>query len=296
MVYTSSYSANARSDFDFGLLYQAALIANNTYAGGSKIFGKYPGKKVWTAIPGQTNVRYVLLTNNQTRVQVIAVRGTIDSVNQRLNRDTRGVRDEKTGILMHSGFRTVAKTIYDDVRPRLKQKYTIYLTGHSLGGVVAAILGIYLQEDSLKLGGIATFGQPKFTNAAGARAYRNLPIVRVINQNDVVAVLPDTTKSGEQTFVHVGPSINLLSGPYWAYIPEDQAYTLSQRSFRRFLAQVSIPDHKMARYINNLRLKQKEAREVLFKDRERYVVRRQLGTGIETAPPVKPRYNFNHHD
>ena len=71
---------------------------------------------------------------------------------------------------MHRGFRTAAEAIYGDVKPRLRPGYTTYLTGHSLGGAVAAILGTYLLDDEVKIGGILTFGQPKFTNRAGANA------------------------------------------------------------------------------------------------------------------------------
>jgi triacylglycerol lipase len=196
---------------------------------------------------------------------------------------------------MHRGFTTAAQSIYQDVKPRLKTGYTTYLTGHSLGGAVAAILGIYLQDDGVKLGGIYTFGQPKFTNVAGAKAYENLPLLRVIYQNDTVALLPDSDAQGEQAFAHIGPAINILTGPYYVYGSAQQTLQFSQGSFGKLLTQISLPDHKMKWYLQGLREKLEGATQVSFKDRDKYIVRHQYGSGVDTAP-VKRQFNFNHHN
>jgi hypothetical protein len=279
---------------DFDLLYRAAQIANLAYDGKSRILGELKGKSAWIATPGTTDVQYVIGYNDQRKVQAIAVRGTANDTNWALDKDTHALKDQKTGILMHRGFRTAAEAIYRDIKPRLKPGYTTYLTGHSLGGAVAAILGIYLQDDGVKLGRIFTFGQPKFTNVAGAKAYANLPLLRVIYQNDTVALLPDSDAQGEQEFAHIGPVINLLSGPYYVYGTAQQTLQFSQGSFGRFLTQVSLPDHKMKWYLQGLRDKLNGAKEVSFKDRNKYIVRHKYGTGVETAPTRK-KFNFNPH-
>jgi hypothetical protein len=279
---------------DFKLLYHAAQLANRVYDGKSDIIGAYPGRSAWVATPGNTDVQYVLLHNKRKKNQAIAVRGTINDTNWSSDTDTRGVQDQKAGILMHRGFKNLAQAIYRDLKPRLKPSYNIYLTGHSLGGAVAAILGTYLVDDGYKVAGIYTFGQPKFTNAAGAKVYAKLPLLRVIYQNDIVSTFPDETKSGAETFVHIGPSVNLLSGPYYAFVPADKASSLSQGSMHRFLPQLSVPDHKMKWYLQGLRDKLKDAKRVSFKDRNRYIVRHKRGSGIETTTTRK-RYNFNKH-
>ena len=228
------------SKINFKLLYHAAQLANEAYDGRSKILGHNRGKSAFVDTPGNTDVQYFIIYNHKRRLQAIAVRGTANDTNWDLDMDTRGVRDRKAGILMHRGFRTAAEAIYRDVKPRLKRGYTTYLTGHSLGGAVAAILGIYLRDDKVKLGGIYTFGQPKFTNVAGVKAYRNLPLLRVIYQNDTVVLLPDETKQDEQVFAHIGPAINLLSGPYYVYGSAQQTLQISQGSFRRFFSLISV--------------------------------------------------------
>jgi hypothetical protein len=289
------HSSLAKSpDIDFELLYRAAQIANLSYDGKSKILGELKGNSAWVATPGATDVQYVIGYNDQRKVQAIAVRGTANDTNWTLDKDTHVLRDQKSGILMHRGFRTAADAIYRDVRPRLKPGYTTYLTGHSLGGAVAAILGIYLQDDGVKLGRIFTFGQPKFTNVAGAKAYENLPLLRVIYQNDTVPLLPDNDAQGSQEFAHIGPVINLLSGPYYVYGTAQQTLQFSQGSFSKLLTQISLPDHKMKWYLQGLRDKLKGAKQVSFKDRNKYIVRHKYGTGVETAP-VQKKYNFNPH-
>ena len=156
-------------------------------------------------------------------------------------------------------------------------------------------MGIYLWDDAFKLGGIYTFGQPKFTNLQGATAYRDLPILRVVYQNDTVPLLPDQTRGDKQQFVHIGPVLNLLTGPYYLYGTAKQATQFSRRSFRKMLFQISLPDHKMKWYLQSLRDKQSGAKRVRFRDRNRYITRHKYGSGVDTTPP-KRQFNFNHHN
>ena len=288
--------AKKSKNVDFRLLYHAAQLANQAYDGKSKILGKHPGLSAWVANPGKTNVQYILLQNHKRKIQAIAVRGTANDTNWDLDMDTRGVKDRKTGILMHRGFRTAAEAIYGDVKPRLKRGYTTYLTGHSLGGAVAAILGTYLLDDKFKIGGILTFGQPKFTNRAGAKAYKHLPLLRLIYQNDTVALLPDRAKGSGKEFVHTGEVINLLSGPYYVHGSARQGLEFSEGSFGKLFGQISVPDHSMKWYLKNLRGKLDGVKEVSFKDRNKYIIRHRRGTfGAYRSKPVKRTFNFNRH-
>jgi triacylglycerol lipase len=295
LIFCGTFKEAGARQLDFKLFYHAAQLANQAYQGGSEIIGKYPGRRAWVATPGSTKVQYVLIHNDQRKIQVIAVRGTANDKNWSLDEDKRAARYGHSGVLLHRGFRTIADTIYRDVKPRLKPGYTTYLTGHSLGGAVAAIMGIYMMDDGVKVGHIVTFGQPKFTNEAGARAYQRLPLTRVMNQNDVVALWPDSFDKQQQQFAHIGPLVNLLPGPHYSFIPAGKAMEASQGALGRYLLQVSVPDHKLDRYLQNLRPKLSGAKEVPLADRERYVVRKKLGTGIESARPIKPSYNFNVH-
>lgn len=279
---------------DFKLIYQAVQLASHAYDKKSKILVRYGAKTARVATPGKTNVQYILLHDHQRRTQIIAVRGTVDDTNWKLDRDKRIVRDDRSGVLLHRGFRQAADAIFQDIKPRLKPDYTTYLTGHSLGGAVAAILGIYLWDEAFKLGGIYTFGQPKFTNLQGATTYRNLPLLRVVYQNDTVSLLPNETRGDKQQFVHIGPVLNLLTGPYYLYGTAEQATQFSENSFRKMLFQISLPDHKIKWYLQSLRDKQAGTKRVRFRDRNKYITRHKYGSGVDTTPP-KRQYNFNHH-
>jgi hypothetical protein len=46
-----------------------------------------------------------------------------------------------------------------------------------------------------------------------------LPFVRVVDQNDIVAMLPDSTHSGNAQFAQIGTEITNLLGPYYALLP-----------------------------------------------------------------------------
>ncbi len=283
-------AANA-PEINFKLLYRAAQLANQAYDGKSEILGKYPGDAAWVATPGHDDVQYILLQNDKRKVQAIAVRGTANDTNWHVDMDTRAVEDQKAGILMHQGFRDAALAIYQSVKPRLKPGYTTYLTGHSLGGAVAAILGIYFTDDKIKVAGIYTFGQPKFTDVAGAEAYSKLPILRVIYQNDTVTLVPDSPAQGGQEYAHIGSAINLLSGPYYVYGTSQQALQFSQGSFAKLFGQISVTDHHINWYLENLRGKLNGVIEVSFQDRDKYIVRHHEGRG--TSEPTKYKNNFN---
>jgi hypothetical protein len=182
----------ASGDVDFATIYYFAQRASNSYGSKSAIESQDPGV-TWVATPGHDDVLYFIENDHTNGIHTIAVRGTVDQTNWSLDEDTRGISDAKAHIFVHEGFDEVARTIYADLKPHLKPGYEIYLTGHSLGGAVAGLLAIYLHEDGYKIGAVVTFGQPKFTNEAGVAEYGHLPVVRVVDQNDVVAMLPDST-------------------------------------------------------------------------------------------------------
>jgi hypothetical protein len=276
---------------NFEQLYQFARLASDTYAAESTIRDRHPGVS-WIATPGHTNVLYFVKTDHAAQQHVVAVRGTVDDINWDLDMDTHGAFDEKAGVLVHRGFHTVAQTIYADLRGQLKPTYRTYFTGHSLGGAVAAILATYLDRDGYAIGGVYTFGQPKFTNAEGVRRYSYMPVLRVVYQNDAVAMLPDAVKSSKVSYAHLGPEVVLLSGPYFCYLDEIDAARKSIGAFSRGITFSSLPDHKIKWYLQGLRDKLQQARAVRYDDRQRFIKRHKAGSGVDTAPATKVT-NFN---
>jgi len=276
---------------DFARLYEFALKSANAYAPADAIRDRHPGVS-WIATPGHTNVLYFIETDHARRTHTVVVRGTVDDINWKLDMDTHGAFDDKAGVLVHRGFHTVARVIYADARQRLIPTYKTWFTGHSLGGAVAAILATYLDRDGYAIGGVYTFGQPKFTNPEGVRRYAYLPVLRVVYQNDAVAMLPDAVKGANARFAHLGPEIVLLQGTNYCYLDEVTAANKSIGAFSQGITFTSLPDHKMKWYLQSLRDKLDGASLVPYNKRQRYVQRHKLGTGIDTGR-VQRQTNFN---
>ena len=92
-------------------------------------------------------------------------------------------------IPVHAGFNSDARAIYSDVKPYLRPGYKTYVTGHSLGGAVAAVLAIYLIEDGVQVERVVTFGQPRFTTTGGVKRLGFLPLTRIVDANDIVPMV-----------------------------------------------------------------------------------------------------------
>ena len=291
-ILAAGLSGPARAQFtaeqvDFASIYSFAKLAAAAYDGADTLRSKQGGV-AWVATPGHTHVQYFIVVDNAQKTQTIAVRGTIDKVNWQTNMDTLGVHDRRSGVLMHRGYSAAARVIYRDLKPRLSKTHATNLTGHSLGGAVAAILATYLYDDGYRLGRVYTFGQPKFTNPAGARAYRNLPLLRIVHQNDGVAAFPDTIKNAGKQYAQMGPMVNLLTGPHYLFIDTERTIRFSQGSFRRFRRQLSVPDHKMKFYLSNLRYKLSGSKRVRPQDRLKFIDRQR-------RTPIKRTFNFGPH-
>jgi triacylglycerol lipase len=277
----------ASGEIDFPAIYYFAQRASDTYKSNAEINASHPGTE-WIATPGHNNVLYFIEHDHDRGIHTIAVRGTVDQTNWSLDEDTRGISDDKAHILVHEGFSNAASTIYGDLKQHLKPSYEVYLTGHSLGGAVAGLLAIYLHEEGYKIGAVVTFGQPKFTNEAGVAVYGHLPVVRVVDQNDVVAMLPDSTQGGGAKFAHMGAEVNILAGPYYALLPPPEATRKSIDQFAHDATLISVPDHKIDWYLVNLESKLQGSQRVKYSDRQQYVVRHRKGP----APQVKTKMNF----
>ena len=92
-------------------------------------------------------------------VTIISIRGTDNSKNVLTDLDARPFRDRKLGVQIHRGFRDAAEKLKNDIIENVPLEENIILTGHSLGGAIAQILGLWFEDDAYEVQ-IYTFGSP----------------------------------------------------------------------------------------------------------------------------------------
>ena len=133
-------------------------------------------------------------------VTILIFRGTDNVKNIWTDIDARPTKDDSLGgAYLHRGFKDAATWIFEDIKRDYKLEKTVYLTGHSLGGAVAQIIGLWLHNAGYHVQ-IYTFGSPKVSTTF----FGNRPIhYRVLVRNDPVPFVPP------YPFLHSGISIDV---------------------------------------------------------------------------------------
>ena len=177
---------------------------------------------------------------------------------------------------LHRGFQAAAQSLYSDAIGRMNKGDAVSLTGHSLGGAEAVILALYLKTEGWKVERVITFGQPKVTDADGAKEFRDLPLLRAVNVNDPVPLVPPLEfKYFKKPYSHLGAEVTLLDGPHYSYLEDGNNGDPLGLSFWESLkskdqVKENIPQHAMTLYRANLRPKILMALEVPYAERMEY--------------------------
>ena len=260
------------ADVNFEDIYAFAQRSNTAYLDTRTIKSKYP-LTIRINSPDGTQARYFLERDNKTHTQFITVRGTHGVKNLVEDLDIAVREDSKIDIPVNEGFDSDARAIYRDLKPFLKPRYKTYVTGHSLGGAVAAILAIHLIEDEYPVERVVTFGQPRFTTVDGVKTLRFLPITRIVDENDIVPMFPPSTYLDPKygPYDHIGVEVILLDGPDFVYLPSQDATRIDLGEFWRSLSFADVADHDMERYLQRIASKVSGARQVPYSQRQLYV-------------------------
>jgi len=96
-------------------------------------------------------------------ISIIVIRGTANEGNVLSDIDVRLVDDTRTGIKLHKGFRDAAVTIMQIIDNTKTLEHTVHVTGHSLGGAVAQIIGMWLHKRGKNVQ-IYSYGSPKVSD------------------------------------------------------------------------------------------------------------------------------------
>ena len=136
------------------------------------------------------DVRAFVEVDEGRRRQWVVVRGTANLKNAEEDAEYAKVLAPELGIMVHKGFLKDAQAVWSFARPLLKPGLETRITGHSLGGALALLIGMRLHTEGFPVSRIVTFGQPKVTNQAGVDRFRDLPLLRFVNHDDPVPLLP----------------------------------------------------------------------------------------------------------
>jgi len=96
-------------------------------------------------------------------ITIIVIRGTANVNNLQSDIDVRLVDDVRTGISLHKGFRDASITIMQILDNSHTIEHTVHITGHSLGGAIAQIIGMWLHKRGNNVQ-IFSYGSPKVSN------------------------------------------------------------------------------------------------------------------------------------
>jgi predicted lipase len=140
----------------------------------------------------KTDTQVLLIT--WMGVAVAAVRGTQVSKNFSLVDVIRNMRVVKKSwhfdkVRAHAGYSSAADSVMGEVAQWLERHREAgrrcYLTGHSMGGVIASGLAANLKFDATY-----TFGAPRFGNKAFAKLMKKESLYRVVHESDIAPSYP----------------------------------------------------------------------------------------------------------
>ena len=96
-------------------------------------------------------------------ITIIIIRGTANQSNLQSDKDVRLVRDDELGIYLHKGFRDASVSVMSNIEIGITINHTVYVTGHSLGGAIAQIIGMWLHKRGHNVQ-VFSYGSPKVSN------------------------------------------------------------------------------------------------------------------------------------
>ena len=132
-------------------------------------------------------------------VTILIFRGTANAKNVLSDIDIRTFDDDLLDVKLHRGFRDAADSIYGDIKRNYELDHTVFLTGHSLGGAVAQIIGMWLHKRGYNVQ-IFTYGSPKVSTTF---TFNEPNHWRMVHRSDPVPFLPPLP------YVHSGVVIDI---------------------------------------------------------------------------------------
>lgn len=218
-----------------------------------------------TTIP-ESQVSYFVSQDNG--VQTISIRGTANLENALLDLNVSLQADNDLNIMLHQGFASAAKAVYKDIQPYLDKNRPVQTTGHSLGGAIAVILAMYLEQDNYALSQVITFGQPKVTNVTGAKQFSTLPLTRVVTLNDIVPLVPPISPlqiKNLDIYWHMGEEVILMGNSEYAQTNGVKSMLRATKFASAIPSEKNLTAHKMTTYLGLIDEQVESPNEVPYK-------------------------------
>ncbi len=178
--------------------------------------------------PGQSGA--TILRSESTGEVIIACRGSASFKNFRTNLDIGpvplvigGPDVAPADARVHKGFQRASQQLWERLEPHLPaSEQPILLTGHSLGGGTATLLGLHLAAAGREAELITVAG-PRLGNGAFARHVRAtcLPATHLVHGED--AVIKSNAKLWDDLgFEHVGTVVPCAQSQPCIYIDDEE--------------------------------------------------------------------------
>lgn len=199
---------NSEIEFQVKELLRKIYFSRVAYLTGSNekaILTEFPDAFIMTT--SKTKTRFFLHNDHKNKITTIAIRGSTNLRNWLLNLEFWMHSNNWFKCKVHEGFLQIAQEIYRSIHTKLINGYEIHLTGHSMGGAVATILGAYLNQSNSKVK-VITFAQPRVTDNNGAKVLSSLDLSRVVIDGDIVNLLPPFN------YAHFGRELTLKVNRY----------------------------------------------------------------------------------
>ncbi len=213
-----------------------------------------PGPTLTVGNLSHVDVRAFVEVDEARRRQWVVIRGTANLRNAAEDADYAKVQSPDLGIAVHQGFLDDERATWTFARPLLEPGLETRISGHSLGGALAVLIAMRLRQEGFPVNRVVTFGQPKVTNEAGVSRFRDLPLLRIVNHDDPVPLLPWETRGAAQEgyFRHLGSELWLNDRGAWEFFTEARAERYLLTSFAAHLGRENPKEHEMARYLAKL--------------------------------------------
>lgn len=221
-----------------------------------------------------THVVFFIATNHQTKSQVIVIRGTSNIENALIDVALRLKHQKTLGIDLHEGFSLAAKGVLRAIRSQILPTYAIKVTGHSLGGAVALVLGMHLKVGGFTNLQVITFGQPRVTNKEGAIRFAGLDVIRFATEDDLVPLVPPVDMSEldiKTVYWHIGKEMLLLDGNKYAVLDEVQSMVRTVSVLGEKLDINNLQQHQMTVYQSHFMDKLRSSKQLPYKTNKLFI-------------------------